>query len=321
MDIKDMLYISKIAETGYLSAAARQLSVSQPTLSIFLSRLESRLGTDLFYRDKKRLVPTPAGRIYLDAARKILQIHDQTYLSIHRLRHTEQRTLTIGATPLRGASLFASIYPAFSRRYPDVRLELREAYTHELHSLIQNGTLDFAFGSCAELADPDFDYIPNWREELVLAVPLFHPLAARGGVPGAPLPFVSANDIRDASFVLLSKNNTVRTLADGYFRSNDIYPTIVYESDNNLVIRNMIKRGAGIGFLPQSVIEVEKQELRFFSLTPRIYLFLVQIHKKGHQLSEAERYISYLSRNITKEPSYLSFSNALTAEIDREFAL
>ncbi len=320
MDIKDMLYISKIAEAGYLSTAARQLSVSQPTLSVFLSRLEKSLGTDLFYRDKKRLVPTPAGRIYLDAAHKILQIHDQTYLAIHRLHHSEQQTLTIGATPLRGASLFASIYPAFSRRYPHIRLELREAYTHELHALVRSEKLDFAFGSCAELDSPDFDYIPNWREELVLAVPLFHPLADRGGVPGSPLPSISADDIQDASFVLLSKNNTVRALADGYFQSNSIYPTIVYESDNNLVIRNMIKRGAGIGFLPQSVIEAEKEDLRFFSLTPHLYLFLVQIHKKGHQISEAERYISYLSRNIAKEPSYLSFSNALTAEIDKEFS-
>ncbi len=319
MDIKDMLYISEIAKAGYLSAAAKELRISQPTLSVFLARLEESLGTELFYRDKKQLIPTPAGRIYLDAARKILQIHDQTYLAIHRLRHAEQQVLRIGATPLRGASLFASIYPALSRRYPEVRLELREAYTRELLSDVLKGNLDFAFGSCAELDNPDFDYIPNWQEEQLLAVPSFHPLAEKGGRPGAVLPAISADEIRDAAFVLLPKSTSIRKLADNYFQSNHIYPTVVYESNNNLVVRNMIRQGAGIGFLPASLAEPTETELRFFSLSPQLYLFLVQILKKGHQPTEAERYISYLSRKLGKAPSYLSFSNGLTAEIDREF--
>lgn len=319
MDIKDMLYISEIAKAGYISAAAKELRISQPTLSVFLARLEESLGTELFYRDKKQLIPTPAGRIYLDAARKILRIHDQTYLAIHRLRHTEQQVLRIGATPLRGASLFASIYPALSRRYPEVRLELREAYTRELLSDVLKGNLDFAFGSCAELENPDFDYLPNWREELLLAVPTFHPLAEKGGRPGAVLPAVSADEIRDAAFVLLPKSTSIRKLADNYFQTNHIYPTVVYESNNNLVVRNMIRQGAGIGFLPASLAEPTETELRFFSLSPQLYLFLVQILKKGHQPTEAERYISYLSRKLGKASSYLSFSNGLTAEIDREF--
>ncbi len=319
MDIKDMLYISEIEKAGYLSAAAKALHISQPTLSVFLARLEESLGTELFYRDKKQLIPTPAGRIYLDAARKILRIHDQTYLSIHRLRHTEQQVLRIGATPLRGASLFASIYPALSRRYPEVRLELREAYTRELLTDVLNGSLDFSFGSCAELDNPDFDYIPNWREELLLAVPVFHPLAEKGGRPGEALPVISADEIRNAAFVLLPQSATIRKLTDNYFQSNRIFPTVVYESNNNLVIRNMIRQGAGIGFLPGSLAEPEETELRFFSLSPKLYLFLVQIQKKGHQPTEAERYVSYLSRKLGKFPSYLPFNNGLTAEIDQEF--
>lgn len=319
MDIKEMLYISEIAKAGYLSSAAAALGISQPTLSVFLSRLEDSLGTVLFDRDRKRLVPTPAGRIYLDAAEKILRIHDQTYLSIHRLRHAEQKILHVGATPLRGASLFASIYPDFSKRYPEVRLELHEAYTRELLTLLKNDELDFAFGSCADLESPDYDYIPNWQEELVLAVPAFHPFAARGGRAGDALPSIRADEIRDAAFVLLPKGTTIRTLADNYFQENQIYPAIVYESNNNLVVRNMIRQGAGIGFLPMSMVTPKETELRFFSLSPRAYIFLVQMHKKGHRLTEPERYISYLSRRLGKKPSYLSFCNALTVEIDREF--
>ena len=62
MDVRTMEYITAIAEEGNLSGAGKKLGVSQPTLSVFLSRLETELGTDLFYREKKKLVMTPAGR-------------------------------------------------------------------------------------------------------------------------------------------------------------------------------------------------------------------------------------------------------------------
>ena len=85
MQIKNMSYIIALAEAGTLSAAGKQLGISQPTLSVFLSNLEQELGIDLFLRDKKKLIPTPAGRIYLEAARRILATQEQTLQSIRQL--------------------------------------------------------------------------------------------------------------------------------------------------------------------------------------------------------------------------------------------
>ena len=69
MNIKTLSYLVAIAETGTLSGAGKKLGISQPTLSAFLSNLECELGIDLFVRNKKQMIPTPAGRIYLDASR------------------------------------------------------------------------------------------------------------------------------------------------------------------------------------------------------------------------------------------------------------
>ncbi|MEI3168448.1 MAG: LysR family transcriptional regulator [Lachnospiraceae bacterium] len=65
MQIKNMSYIIALAEAGTLSGAGKQLGISQPTLSVFLSNLEQELGISIFLRDKKKLIPTPAGRIYM----------------------------------------------------------------------------------------------------------------------------------------------------------------------------------------------------------------------------------------------------------------
>ena len=144
MDIKDLIYITTIAEEKNLSAAGKKLSVSQPTLSTFLSGLEDRLGENLFYREKKQLLPTAAGKIYLEAAQKIIRIHDQTYFSIRRLQSPGRECITIAATPLRGSIMFASIYPVFSQRYPDIRLELRESYMGGILKQISAGEADLA---------------------------------------------------------------------------------------------------------------------------------------------------------------------------------
>ena len=126
MNIKTLSYLVAIAETGTLSGAGKKLGISQPTLSAFLSNLECELGIDLFVRNKKQMIPTPAGRIYLDASRKILAVQEQTLQSIHQLSVKPTETIRIGVTPLRGSAMAAQIFSKFSQRLPTVRLEIRE---------------------------------------------------------------------------------------------------------------------------------------------------------------------------------------------------
>ena len=69
---KELVYVTTIAESGSLSAAAKKLSMTQPALSIFLSNLEVELEAPLFTRNGRRMVPTKAGELYLSTAKKIL---------------------------------------------------------------------------------------------------------------------------------------------------------------------------------------------------------------------------------------------------------
>ena len=144
MDIRELTYITAIAEEGSLSAAGKRLKVSQPTLSVFLSKLENSLGVDLFFREKKRLVPTPAGNIYLNAARKIISVHDQTYQAIHHLTHELTESINVGATPLRGSIMIAQIFPTFSKRFPDVKINIVESYMQELWNNLRERRVSFA---------------------------------------------------------------------------------------------------------------------------------------------------------------------------------
>ena len=171
MQIKNMSYIIALAEAGTLSGAGKQLGISQPTLSVFLSNLEQELGIDLFLRDKKKLLPTPAGRIYLEAARRILATQELTLQSIRQLTTAPPMEIRIGVTPLRGSEVASKIFARFSARYPNIRLRLQEGYMQELRNMVQNGMASCSLGTCFDTESADFDYITLFREEVIVAIP------------------------------------------------------------------------------------------------------------------------------------------------------
>ncbi len=320
MNTKNLQYFTAIAKEQSLSGAARFLGVSQPTLSVFLSDLEQDLNIDLFVRNKKKLFLTPAGRIYLDAAEKILQLQDQTIQTIHRMTHDPIQSIIVGATPLRGSIMVAQVFPQFSRLYPNVRLEIKEAYMSDLRSHVKNGLVSFSLGSCYDSDDPDFDFITVSKEEVILAVPAFHPLAALAAPPGEKLSSVEIRQLADTPFVLLSPGTTIRAISNNIFSTAGIRPTVVFESNNNLVVFNMIRQGAGAGFLPRSSMSDTASDIVYFSLSPKYYLSLSIIVQKNRQLTQAERYLAYLVIQKDKNnPLYIPSLNQYARTIFNEF--
>lgn len=320
MDIRDLIYITAIAEEGSLSAAGKRLKVSQPTLSVFLSRLESDLGVDLFFREKKKLVPTPAGNIYLGAARKIISVHDQTYQAIHSLSHKLTETISIGATPLRGSIMIAQIFPTFSRRFPGIRIQIVESYMRELWSNLLENKVSFSLAAYPDSGSSQFDFINISIEELVLAVPAFHRLAHLAGDPHGRLTAVDIRDFSDTPFVLLAPATTVRAVSDNIFARAGMQPTVVFETNNLLVLSNMVRQGAGAGLLPRSSMEPDADDVVYFSLKPRYYLNLGIVLPKGKILSEAERYLAYLViKKDMKNPLYQPSLNPAARRILEEF--
>ena len=76
MDMKEQVYMLAIEKYKGIKDAAQSLHISPPALSIFLSNLEERSGVHFFDRIGKQFIPTQAGKIYLEHARKMINIRD-----------------------------------------------------------------------------------------------------------------------------------------------------------------------------------------------------------------------------------------------------
>lgn len=324
MQIKNMSYLIALAETGTLSDAGKRLGVSQPTLSVFLTNLEQELGMDLFIRDKKKLILTPAGRIYLDAARRILATQERTLQSIRQLSTAAPVEIRIGVTPLRGSQIASMIFSRFSARYPHVRLRLMDGYMSHLQKMVLDGTCAFSLGTCFDTESTEFDYITLFREEVVIIVPSFHPLALRctdiQEEPSKKLPQAAPAELSDSPFILMTPGTSIRKISDYIFAQAGFTPTVVYESGNNTVVQNMVRGGSGVGFQPRSIARLKDPDIACLSLSPRVFLDLCIILKKGTVLNESERYFVYLMMlNDMGSPYYTPDFNEAARSIWNEF--
>ncbi|MCD8021189.1 MAG: LysR family transcriptional regulator [Clostridiales bacterium] len=320
MNVKGLQYIVEIGKQGSLSAAAKELGVSQPTLSNYLSSLEKSLGVDLFVREKRRMFPSPAGRIYIDAAEKIITIKDQTYHSIQMLKQAPIDVITIGATPMRGSIMIAQLFSQFNKRFPNIRLEIKESYMSDLKKNVLDQSVNFALGSCYDVESSDFDYATIAREEIVIGVPSFYPLAREASEDPDHLASIPVERLADFPFVLMSPGNTVRSISDSILQKANLRPLVVFETSNTLVLANMLQRGTGVGFLPRSSMFEKKEDIVYFSIDPPYYLTLAVLIRKNHRLTTPERYFIYLViKHDEKNPLYYPFHNQYSLDILKEF--
>lgn len=320
MNVRSMEYLLAIEKTGNLSAAGRLLKVSQPTLTVFVQGLEQQLGAALFRREGRCLVPTAQGRVLLNAAREIVAVKEQTYQTIHRLTHRQSSRIVIGATPLRGSLMVAQVFPAFNRRFPDVELVIREGYTRDIKDWVQRGQVDCALSSYIS-GDEGFEIIATMKEEIVAAVPGFHPMAAMARERGDALPCVDIRCFADSPFVLMAEGNTARAVYDRIMEKEGLRPTEVFETNNLLVLCRMVGQGMGVALIPASSMQKNREDTVYFSIYPRYYMHLGMLLPPGrNELSEAERYLAYLViRGDMENPAYRRSLNVQAQQILNEF--
>lgn len=320
MNTKQLSYIISIAEQGNLSAAALSLGVSQPALSKYLSQLENELGVEFFLRHKKKLHLTAAGKIYVESAKQILSVKDQTYQTIAGLSGGYKKTITVGVTPLRGAIAMAKLFPHFRKRYPNVNITLKEQYAAQLRQSVLNHSIDLALTTCIDLEDPEVLFISSHEEDLALFVPAFHPLASLASSDLHNLTPIEIHHFQDIPFILGNPGSTIRHLSDIIFQQNQMNPTIVYETDNNLILQNMAQNGAGATLLPRSRI-TPCDSLVYFSLKPNYSMHMAVMAPKDRELSKEERCIIALNFSSEFNFNYRFSPNPIALEIMKEFPI
>lgn len=229
------------ADAGSLSRAARQLVISQPSLTVQIQRLEAHLGTPLFDRHGRGVTLTEAGKALYPRARRILDDVRDTEETIRRERADGAGTLSVGAIPTVAPYVLPAAVQRLRARHAAMRVELREDYSAVLAKLLLDGSLDVVIAALPYAFD-HLDTEVLGTDALVVAVPASHAAVRAGRITLAQL--------RDAPTVTLDPAHCLGEQVAGFCSSRQVSPSVVCRSAQLATVLELVGAGVGISIVP-----------------------------------------------------------------------
>lgn len=186
MELRQLKYFVRIAETLSFSEASKVLFVTQSTLSQQIKQLEQELGTQLFERTSHQVTLTEAGVELLPLARRALGDAGLCLEKIRDLNDLLTGTLDIGVT-YSFAPILTETLVSFMKAYPGVKLNIFYKSVAELMDMLNRREVDFVLAFKPSGCDPDIESHILFQNCLSVIVSDAHPLAASDSVSLAAL--------------------------------------------------------------------------------------------------------------------------------------
>lgn len=246
--LKQIRYFAELAEAGHYRKAAERVGISQPSLSLQVSNLEATLGLRLVERGRAGAVLTLEGREVLTLAQEILTNVDLLSDTSGRMKTGLAGTMRLGSSPTLGPYLLPYVAMHLRKNFPDLRLIIRDGAPYDLVGDILAGRHDLLLTQLP-LPSSDLQFVRLFREPLVLAVSLDHPLADKE--------MVSDKDLSGENILTLSTRFTLHSQIAQLAGEVGANLRQDYEGTSLDAIRQMTAMNMGVTFLPALYANLE----------------------------------------------------------------
>ncbi len=305
MDIKQMQYLITLADVGNFTQAARELRISQPSLSSFVSKAEDALGLKLFDRNTTPISLTYAGRIYIDALRDICDKAELLDRRLNDISGREVGSIKLGIPTERAAYVIPRLIPAFRKRYPDINLMITSGSTYKLLQLTRDGKIDMAVLPTDSMRDDSTDasdgLVRNeiYEEELLLADGCGY-IQERHMIPGMRS-CVDPMKLDGLPLIALDEPHGIRHFQNMMFKLHEVTPDIRMEVPSNAIAYRLASAGMGVAIVPNMVAEMFKPiaDISTYRISVTGYRWKVSaMTKKGSYVTEIEKKFINCMRNV-----------------------
>ncbi|OXM16220.1 LysR family transcriptional regulator [Paenibacillus herberti] len=258
MELLQLHYFLAVARLEHVTEAARNLHVTQSSLSKTIQRLEEDLGVALFDRVGRKLRLNEFGSRFLHRAERALFELEQGKQELSDLSNPEYSKLKLAVTT---ASTLPNILREFRKKHPYIHFHVQMLTTQEMIKLLDRGEVDFCLSSPPIKAD-NIECQIVFVDPILVAVPNGHRLADRSSV--------SLAELKDESFVGVKRGYGTRDVVDSICKSVGFLPTYVYEGDEPARLTALVEAGIGVAFIPSTAwnsrenikyLKVENHEL------------------------------------------------------------
>lgn len=170
MNLKQLEAFVQVAEGGSFSKAAKELFLTQPTISSHISSLERELNARLFVRNTKEVSLSEDGIKLYKYAKQMLDLQREIEVTFGMDEEGESRAVTIAASTIPAQYLLPEVLTRFSERYPQEQIRIQETDSSKVVMQIVDHRVDIGFTGTV-LEKKHCKYIPFYKDELVIITP------------------------------------------------------------------------------------------------------------------------------------------------------
>jgi LysR family transcriptional regulator, nitrogen assimilation regulatory protein len=254
MDVYQLELFLAVMNSPSMTRAAERVYLSPGAVSLQLRNLADELHTELFVRNGKRLIPTPAAVRLAERAKAMVSLKDQ-------IRQEFENDITKDTRPFHFATgVTTLIYQLgkplrqLRKQYPNAEIRVTVSVTEETIAGLHNRRFDLGLVSLP-VPEENLRIMPLFEEELLILRPSAKKLHA------GPVGSICPADLARAPFILYPKHSVLRVMIDRFFKDIGITPHVVMEADDTEAIKRLVESGFGCSMLPEHAL---RQRTRFF---------------------------------------------------------
>lgn len=269
MELRVLNYFLTIAREENFTRAARQLHVTQPTLSRQIADLEQELGVKLFVRSNHNIILTEDGMILKRRAQEILSLADKTKRDFLQKDEALSGTISIGSGEFRSTEYLAKIIAGFRRKYPNVTYEIYSGNANNIRDYIERGHLDIGLMSePIDMRKYNFVNMPI-KEQWGLFAPVDSPLSEKESI--------SPEDLKGMSIVTATGDFNQSRIGKWL---GDCREQVEIAATANLPYNEAVLVKENIGVMLSINLNCTYENLRFIPLRPALEVSTALAWKK-----------------------------------------
>ncbi len=298
MNLRSLEYFLIVADEMNFTRAADRLFITQQALSSHIKRLESEYNVQLFER-RPTLHLTLEGEQMVFYARHILDAEAKMRAAFSDISQNCRGSLKIGASRLRASVFLPQLWSYYHPSHPNIAIEVVDGNSAKLEDLLQVGNIHLYLGLDVP-TNPNQQRIELAREKVQCCIAKSLLDQYR---PGQQELFLQSSrqgvdlmDILDMPFITVRKGNRLRRGLDSFFSQQLSHPNYTFECEQQELVYELAKKGAGVGLLSPIIFFQKIDELK--ALRSSLHVFPV--------VNDIPEHILYLVyRKDTPLPRYV----------------
>ena len=296
MNLSQLYYFRKLAQLQHYTKAAKELYITQPSLSDSISSLEQELGLSLFQKEGRNVKLTKYGKEFYEYVDAALNELDKGIAVAKSKSGLLGGVINLGCIPTILGDYVPSVLTRYREIYPKVSFNIYQGHTLQLLDELKKGTYDVAF--CSKTEDTELEFIPILAQRLILVVRADHPLAQKESV--------MLEELSDYSLTTYRETIPIGKIVRTVLRNKGVEASFSYDDE--------ISIGGVVMATNQAAIAADTPYLSQFGYIKKIIIsdipedtrLVYMIYSKKNYMTKAtEDFMEFLVKHARQLPQFM----------------